>query len=58
MTDFNNPGVSKSGRAWANAFDSFRRKLCPFGRGRRAAVFLGALLLCVLNAAGFPYHFL
>ena len=38
MADFHKPGIYESGRAWANAWDVFRRTPSRGGRGRRAAV--------------------
>ena len=36
--DFHKPGIYKSVRVWANAWDLFRRKTSRGGRGRQAAV--------------------
>ena len=38
MADFHKPGIHGSGRAWANAWDVFRRAPCRVGHGRRVAV--------------------
>lgn len=51
VTEFHKPSV-RSGRAGANAWDFFRRKPSPIGRGRRSAVYWGALLLLCVSKCG------
>ena len=46
VADVFKPGVERTGRPCANAWDLFRRTLFRVGRGRRAAV-----VLVYLNAA-------
>lgn len=55
MTNLHKPGAHWSGRAYINSWDLFRRKPPRAGRGRCAAALSVALVLCVLNAAGYVF---
>ena len=46
MADFHKPGIYRSGRVWAKAWNAFHRTPSRGGRGRRAAVDFVVFIEC------------